>query len=237
MIAATTGTMMGATFQNPIVVIVIAAIFVIMGFSLAGLFEIPVPTSISSKMQSGHKSEIIGSLIIGGVAGVIAAPCVGPVLIALLSWISQTKDVFFGFLLTFTFSLGMGVIFLVVGTFSGIVSAMPKGGKWMDYVKYFFAAVLIAGGIFILNPITPVWLAMLLWGIFLVALSVFAGLLKPLTESTVKTKIFKLVIVIIFLSGTFLFFKALDTRYFSPREAVVVETGWLAPSPAARGAN
>lgn len=231
-IAATTGTMMGATFQNPIVVIVIAAIFIIMGLSLAGLFEIPVPTSISSKMQSGHKSEIIGSLLIGGVAGVIAAPCVGPVLIALLSWISQTKDVVFGFFLTFTFSLGMGVIFLLVGTFSGLVSAMPKGGKWMDHIKHFFAAILIAGGIFIMGPVLPDWVAMLLWGIFFVVISVFGGLLKPITEGKIKEKIVKLVVVLILLGGLFLLMKSLNDRYFAPPQdtTVSLETGWLAPA-------
>jgi thiol:disulfide interchange protein len=229
-IAATTGTMMGASFQNPVVVIVIAAIFIVMGLSLAGLFEIPVPSSISSKMQSGHKSEILGSLLIGGVAGVIAAPCVGPVLIALLSWISQTKDVVFGFFLTFTFSLGMGVIFLAVGTFSGLVSAMPKGGKWMDHIKHFFAAILIAGGIFIMNPILPDWITMLLWGIYFVVISVFGGLLNPISEGAIKAKIVKFIVVIIFLGGMFLLMKSLNARFFSPPQgtAVSLESGWLA---------
>ncbi len=228
-IAATTGTMMGASFQNPVVVIVIAAIFIIMGLSLAGLFEIPVPTSISAKMQGGHKSEVIGSFLIGGVAGVIAAPCVGPVLIALLSWISQTKDVVFGFLLTFTFSLGMGVIFLMVGTFSGLISTMPKGGKWMDHIKHFFAAILIAGGIFVMNPILSGWLALLLWGIYFVVLSVLMGLLAPIKESAIKDKIYKLIVILVFLGGTFLMIKSMNTRFFTPMPGttVTLETGWL----------
>lgn len=215
-VAAMSGSMMGASFQNPIVVIVIAAIFVVMGLSLAGLFEIPVPSSISSRVQSGGgKNEVIGSLIVGGVAGIIAAPCVGPVLIALLSWISQTKNVFLGFILTFVFSLGMGVIFLVVGTFSGVVSAMPKGGKWMDYIKYFFAAILIGGGVFILDAIVPAWINLLLWGIFLVSLSVFAGLFKALEEYKLKSKIYKLVVAIIFLIGIFMFFKSMELKFFT----------------------
>lgn len=229
-IAATTGTMVGASFQNPVVVIVIAAIFILMGLSLAGLFEIPIPTSISAKMRSGHKSEVIGSLLIGGVAGIIAAPCAGPVIIALLAWIAQTKDVFLGFFLTFTFSLGMGIIFLAVGTFSGIISAMPKGGKWMNLVKHFFAAILIAGGIFIMNPILPPWVSALLWGLYLVILSVFFGLLIPLRDSTIKNKISKLIVIVIFLTGTFLALKSLNTHFFSAAPdsaAATIETGWL----------
>ncbi len=213
-IAAATGTMMGISFQNPLVVIVISAIFVVMGLSLAGLFEIPVPSSLSARMQSGQKSGIIGALLVGGVSGIIAAPCVGPVLIALLSWISQTGNILLGFWLTFIFSLGLGVIFLLVGTFSGVLAALPKGGRWMDTVKYFFAVLLIAGGIYFLAAITAPWLDLLLWGIFLVSAAVFMGLFKPLEQTGIKGKLFKVVLSLIFLVGAFLFIKALDMKYF-----------------------
>jgi len=227
-IAGATGSMMGITFQNPIIVVVIATIFIIMGLSMAGLFDIPVPSSISSKMQGSGKGEIIGSMVVGGVAGVIAAPCVGPVLIALLSWISQTGNIFLGFLLTFIFSLGMGVIFLFVGTFSGLVSAMPKGGKWMENIKYFFAATLIAGGIYVLNPVVPVWTSTLLWGIYLIALSVFLGVLKILVESNLKEKFGRLLVLLILIYGLFLFFNSVNKWYYSSDTPLKkVESGWL----------
>ncbi len=218
-IAASTGTLMGVSFQNPVVVIVIAGIFIAMGLSLAGFYEIPVPSSLSSKMQSGQKSEIIGSLLVGGISGIIAAPCVGPVLIALLSWISQTGNIFLGFWLTFVFSMGLGIIFLVVGTFSGLISAMPKGGKWMDYIKYFFALVLLGGGIYLLGTIVPSWIGLLLWGIFLASASIFMGLFKPLEDDEKKSKIFKVVVVLIFLLGALLFAKAVEMRYFPSKYA------------------
>ena len=222
-VAATTGTMMGISFQNPVVVIVIAAIFIIMGLSLAGFFEIPVPSSISSRVQAGHKSEVIGSIIIGGISGIIAAPCVGPVLIALLSWISQTGNILLGFWLTFTFSLGLSVIFLVVGTFSGVVSAMPKGGSWMNYIKYFFSLLLLGGGIYFITTIATEWFSMLLWGIFLIAAAVFMGLFKALEEDDeLKSKAFKLLLVLIFLLGAFLFVKSLDMKYFPAKNTVLV---------------
>lgn len=212
-VAGMSGSMIGASFQDPIVVIVISSIFIVMGLSMAGLFEIPVPSSISSKMQGGGgKSEVIGAMLIGGVAAVVAAPCVGPVLIALLTWISETRDAFLGFLLTFIFSLGMGVLFLIVGTFSGAISSMPKGGKWMDYIKYFFAALLVGGGIFVVTSITTPWLSHLLWGIFLLSLSIFIGLLKAREEDeyTPKTKIFQFVTIIIFLVGIHMFLQSID---------------------------
>ncbi len=213
-IAATTGSLMGISFQNPVVVLIISFIFIVMGLSLAGFFEIPVPSSISSKIQKGHKSEILGSIIIGGVSGIIAAPCVGPVLIALLSWISQTKNLFLGFWLTFTFSLGMSVIFVLAGTFSGVISSMPKAGKWMDYMKYLFSILLIGGGIYFLSLISSKWVTLLMWGIFLISISIFMGLFKGIDKHDYKEKFYKVIVVIIFLCGVFLFFKSIEIKYF-----------------------
>ena len=212
-VAAMTGSMLGISFQNPIVVFAIAAIFIIMGFSLAGFFEIPVPSSISSKVQKGHKSEIIGSMIVGGVAGIIAAPCVGPVLVALLSWISQTGNVFLGFWLTFTFSLGLVFIFLLAGTFSGVISSMPKGGKWMDYVKYFFAIMLIGGGLYFLGTVISEWVNNVLWGVFLIATAVFSGIFKAIGDE-LKNKLYKVLLIIVFLVGTILFMRGVEQKYF-----------------------
>jgi thiol:disulfide interchange protein DsbD len=232
-IAASTGTLMGVSFQEPVVVIVIAGIFIAMGLSLAGFYEIPVPTSLSAKMQSGQKSEILGSLLVGGISGIIAAPCVGPVLIALLSWISQTGNIFLGFWLTFVFSMGLGVIFLVVGTFSGLIAAMPKGGNWMNYIKYFFALVLLAGGIYFLGTIAASWISLLLWGVFLVSASIFMGLFKPLEDDEQKSKIFKVIVVLMFLLGALLFVKAVEMKYFPSKYAAAepgakVHLPWIA---------
>ncbi len=213
-IAATTGSLMGISFQNPVVVLIISTIFIVMGLSLAGLFEIPVPSSISSKVHKGYKSEILGSIIIGGVSGIIAAPCVGPVLIALLTWVSQTENIFLGFWLTFTFSLGMSVIFVLAGTFSGVISSMPKAGKWMDYIKYLFSILLIGGGIYFLSSISSKWVTLLMWGIFLISISIFIGLFKGIDKHDHKEKFYKIIVMMIFLCGAFLFFKSIEIKYF-----------------------
>ncbi|MBE0664488.1 MAG: sulfite exporter TauE/SafE family protein, partial [Candidatus Aminicenantes bacterium] len=213
-VAAKTGSLIGISFQNPIVVTAIAAIFIIMGLSLAGLFSIPVPAWISSKVSGSHKSDIAGALIVGGISAVIAAPCVGPVLIALLSWISQSGNVFLGFWLTFVFSLGLSVIFLVAGTFSGAIAALPRGGKWMSTVKYFFSALLIAGGIFFLANILKPWLTLLLWGTYLIALAVAFGLFRPQAEGGIAQVLARTAVVLVFLCGAVLFYQGLSQRFF-----------------------
>ncbi len=227
-VAAATGSMMGSAFQNPIVVVVIAAVFILMGLSMAGFFEIPVPSSIASKAQSGHKNEILGAMLVGGVSGIIAAPCVGPVLIGLLSWISQTGDLLLGFLVTFVFTLGMSVIFVVVGT---TAAAIPRGGKWMSYVKYFFAVLLLGAGVYFITSIAADWLDSVLWGMLLIATSVFMGLFKPMEEDAeAKDKLFKFILVLILLIGAFMFFEGLGRKY-SPQRAAVAAVAEKAHLP------
>ncbi|MBN2400326.1 MAG: thioredoxin family protein [Candidatus Aminicenantes bacterium] len=226
-IAAKTGSLIGISFQNPFVVTVIAAIFIVMGLSLAGLFSIPVPAWISSKVSRSHKNDILGSLLVGGVSAIIAAPCVGPVLIALLSWVSQSGNVFLGFWLTMSFSLGMSVIFLIAGTFSGIISALPKGGGWMSAVKYFFAVLLIAGGIYFLSNIISSWLTLTIWGVFLITLAVGLGLFRPQPESSMARTLAKTLVVLIFLCGAILFYQGLSAHFFpvaAPAPAVTMKS-------------
>jgi thiol:disulfide interchange protein DsbD len=174
----------------------------------------------------------LGALIIGGVAGIIAAPCVGPVLFAILSYISETRDALFGFFLTFTFALGLGIIFLVVGTFSGVISSLPKGGKWMETIKYFFAVLLIVGGIVILTLITSQWIDLLIWGIFLISLSVMMGVFKPLPDDNRWQELKKIVMVLILILGGMLFAKGINYKYFPQSMIASHETQeglpWLA---------
>ena len=212
--AAQTGSLIGVSFQNPVVVVIIAAIFIVMGLSLAGLFSITVPSWIAAKASGGHKSEYLGAMIVGGVSAVIAAPCVGPVLIALLSWISQSGNVFLGFWLTFVFSLGMSVIFILAGTFSGAISSLPRGGGWMSAVKYFFAALLVAGGIFFLGNILPSWISLSLWGAYLIAMAVALGLFRPQANGGVGAVLARTAVVLVFLVGALLFYQGFSGRFF-----------------------
>jgi thioredoxin:protein disulfide reductase len=236
--AAKTGSLIGISFQNPVVVSVIAAIFIVMGLSLAGLFSIPVPAWVSSKVSGSHKNDILGSLLVGGVSAIIAAPCVGPVLIALLSWISQSGNIILGFWLTMVFSLGMSVIFLIAGTFSGVISALPRGGQWMSAVKYFFAALLIAGGIYFLSNIMSSWLTLTVWGIFLITLAVGLGLFRPQPGSTVAQVMARTLIVLVFLIGAILFHQGLVFRFFPSGQTAPAANAkslpWLADLAKAR---
>ncbi|MEO0336142.1 MAG: cytochrome c biogenesis protein CcdA, partial [Pseudomonadota bacterium] len=147
--AAFTGSLFGGFLGHPAVAFSLGLIFVALGLSMYGLFEIQVPQFVSRKL-SLHKTQKgpVGAFMAGNVAGILASPCVGPVLVGLLAFVAQTRSVGLGFALMFTFAFGMGQLFLVLGTFSHLLSKIPKSGNWMDVVKFFMGSAMIALAIF-----------------------------------------------------------------------------------------
>ena len=108
----------------------------------------------------------------------------------------------------------MSVIFLLAGTFSGAIASLPRGGGWMSAVKYFFAALLIAGGIYFLGNILPSWLSLVLWGAYLIAMAVALGLFRPQADGGVGAVLARTAVVLVFLVGAVLFHHGFSERFF-----------------------
>ncbi|MBK9302753.1 MAG: thioredoxin family protein [bacterium] len=179
--AAATGGAFGQATQTPVFAAIVAAIIGAMALSMAGLFDLQLPSSLTSRVGGG-RTGFLGPLLMGAAMGLIAAPCVGPVLIVLLTWVATTGNLVLGFWLLFTFALGLGMLFLALGTFSGLLTALPGAGGWMQTVKHVFAVVLFALALWFLRLYVPVWLLAAVFGLALL-LSVSAwGAWRALPE-------------------------------------------------------
>lgn len=202
MVAAVTGGSFGAIGQSPVVQIVVAAIFLVLAASMFGAFELQLPSSISAKLQSGDKSGPWGAILMGAITGFIAAPCVGPIIVTLLVFIAATGNLWLGFFLMLSYALGMGLLFLVIGTFAGAMNALPGAGGWMETVKKFFGVVMVAMAVWFLRAFIPEgwmpWLA----GAGLVVFGVWTGAFSRLeAEAEGADKFYKAVGVIAVLVG------------------------------------
>jgi thiol:disulfide interchange protein DsbD len=62
-----------------------------------------------------------------------------------------------GFTYLFVFSLGMTALLVVVGLFSGTLSALPRAGAWMAWIKKGAGAVLLAMAEFYFIQAGQVW--------------------------------------------------------------------------------
>lgn len=138
-VAGMTGSLFGAALQNPWVLCAIAVLFVAMAASMLGAYELALPSAITNRLATVGGVGPKGAFGLGLVCGLIAAPCTGPVLTGILTYIAKTQSASTGALAMLAFSLGLGVPFLVVGTFA---VRLPKSGAWMLHVKSLLAIVL-----------------------------------------------------------------------------------------------
>ena len=154
-VAAATGGVFGFSTQNPWVVGLVVLVFIVMGLGMLGAFELALPSSLQTRLSSHGKTGFFGALLVGGTTGLVAAPCVGPVLVALLGWVSSTGNLLLGFVYLFIFACGLGTLFIVIGTFAGIVTALPKSGGWMEQIKHAFGLILIAAAYYFGRSLVP----------------------------------------------------------------------------------
>ncbi len=149
--AAYTGRAFGSVMQNPWVMGAVALVFAAMAASMFGAFEFQLHPKVHVKLSAVGGAGYLGALGMGLVAGVIAAPCTGPVLAAALAFIATRGSVAFGMGIMFAYALGMGLLFFVLGAFS---VSLPKSGPWMDTVKSVFGvALLAAAGVFLKDAV------------------------------------------------------------------------------------
>jgi thiol:disulfide interchange protein DsbD len=190
--------------QSPIVLVVVAAVFAAMGASMLGAFDLALPSGLQSRMTAGaQRGGVIGAILMGMVTGLVASPCVGPVLVVLLTFVAQSGNLLLGFGLLFTFACGLGLLFLVIGTFAGAFSALPSGGAWMNAIKHAFGVILIAMAIFYLGKVIGPLAAGLVWGHFLVLAGAMTGALRrmPRPVTTVR-RLQRGISLLLFVAGT-----------------------------------
>ncbi|MDR4509925.1 MAG: protein-disulfide reductase DsbD [Candidatus Brocadiaceae bacterium] len=202
--AASTGALFGSALQSPWVIGVVVAIFVGLAMSMFGVYYLRVPSFISDRLGTKTGKGFIGVFIMGLVSGIVASPCIGPVLASLLVYIASTGNKFMGFWMLFVFAWGLGVILIVLGTFSGAVKALPKSGMWMETVERIFGLLLIGMALYYLRFIISDGAFIIILGLFLIVTAVFSGGFDRLThESAPFQRAKKVFGIIAFIFGTY----------------------------------
>lgn len=156
-IASVSGQFFGKVSSNPVTLLVVANIIILFGLSMLDVFMLPMPQFMSKGQVGSNKRGIPGAFVMGLVSGLIAAPCTTPVLGVLMAYVATKQNVVFGSTLLFTFALGMNMILLLIGTFTGLVTALPKSGMWMVRIKTVMGYLLIAMGEYFLIQAGKVW--------------------------------------------------------------------------------
>ena len=146
--AASSGKLFGSFLQNQWVLAAVGLLMLVLSLSMFGLFQIRPPVELLDKLSTLRRVDYVGLFLSGMFVGVFAAPCIGPPVLALLAAVADKGDPKFGFAAFFTFSCGMGLPYLFLGTFSKLTTKLPKAGVWLIWVERIFAVVLLAFAIF-----------------------------------------------------------------------------------------
>jgi thiol:disulfide interchange protein DsbD len=161
-VSALTGKLFGQIQSSPWTYFIVANICIILGLNMldAITINIPVPGFLggaSSDAGGSGRRGVFGSFIVGATSGLIMGPCTTPVLGVLLAFVAAEQNVLYGMILLFFFSLGMGTLLIILGSFSGVLGSLPRAGAWMVYVKKAFGILMLGLGEYFLITAGQFW--------------------------------------------------------------------------------
>ena len=144
-LAALSGKLFGAWLQNPAVLIGLALLMLVLASSMFGAWEMTVPKFIANRSMG--RAGIAGAMTMGLFVGVVAAPCVGPVVVSLFTLVAAIGKASIGLVMFASLALGLGFPYLIA------LNALPKPGEWMVQVKKAMGFVLIAMAFYFLRSL------------------------------------------------------------------------------------
>jgi thiol:disulfide interchange protein DsbD len=185
-LAALFGSNLQTTFQQPWIIALFSAIFVILSLSMFGFYHLEAPKSLQVKLHNSSERHRDGSLwgaaIMGALSSLIVGPCVAAPLAGALIYIGQTGDAVLGGSALFALGLGMGVPLLLLGASAG--KLLPKAGDWLNTTKAGFGVIMLAVAVWMLSRILPGSVIMMLWALLLVLPAIYLRAMDPLPENS-----------------------------------------------------
>jgi thiol:disulfide interchange protein DsbD len=154
LIASLSGGMLGSALQNPVVLMAVAGVLLLLGLSFFGLWELRVPSGMT-RLASKNFGGYFGTFFMGLTLGIMAAPCLGPFILGLLTYVGQKGDPFLGFLYFFVLSIGLGLPLSILAVFSGALEKLPMSGEWMVWIRKILGWVLVGMAGYMLLPLAP----------------------------------------------------------------------------------
>jgi thiol:disulfide interchange protein DsbD len=150
--ASLSGGMLGSVLQNPFVLVAVALVLLVLALSFFGFWELTLPP-ILMRAASVNFAGFFGTFFMGLTLGIVAAPCLGPFILGMLTYVGRLGDPVLGFVYFFVLSIGMGLPLAVLAVFSSAIEKLPVSGPWMIWVRKVLGWVLVGMAIYIIQPV------------------------------------------------------------------------------------
>jgi len=164
-----------------------------------GVYEFKLPDKLVNK-AGGAKAGYFGAFFMGLTMGIVAAPCIGPFVLGLVTYVATKQDPYFGFLLFFVLAVGLGTPYLFLAIFSGKIKSLPRAGEWMDAVKHIFGFILIGMALYFLLPLLPDSISGYVLPVFMIGAAIYLLFFEKLANSIKGFRIFKIVFSVLILA-------------------------------------
>jgi thiol:disulfide interchange protein DsbD len=172
--ASYSGGVFGALLQKPGVLLALAALMVLLALSCFGVYQMQPPAWLMRRASSAAPGAV-GALFMGLTMGIVAAPCIGPVVVGLLVYVGSQQDPLLGFELFFALGLGMGLPYLALALAAGSIRKLPRSGDWLTWVERLFGFVLIGLAAYFVAPLLPRSVARLLVPAVMACAGIYLG--------------------------------------------------------------
>jgi cytochrome c-type biogenesis protein len=122
-------------------------VIIVMGLHFLGLFRIPLLTR-QVRMEGAHPAGPVGSYVMGLAFAFGWTPCIGPVLAAILGVAGSEATVARGAGLLATYSVGLGIPFIIAGLFAGpFMRFMRRFRDHLGTVEKVMGGLLVVTGV------------------------------------------------------------------------------------------
>ena len=168
-LAGLSGQLLSSALQNPPALMATATIFIILALSMFGLYDIRLPAFVQQRFGSlGRGGKAGGAFVMGAFSALVLSPCVAAPLVGALVYIGKTQNAALGAAALAALALGMNMLLIAAGLTAGV--ALPKSGEWMEEVKKIFGILFLAVAVWVVSPLIPIFVQMLLYGAVLIGL-------------------------------------------------------------------
>jgi cytochrome c-type biogenesis protein len=159
LVAGLSGTLFGTVSSSWWARLAIGNLLLIFALAMLDVIPVRVPARLLGWAGGlgGEGGSYPAVFLMGATSGVVAAPCGAPAFAAVLTWVAATRSGVLGFVYLFVFALGMTAILVVAGLFSGTLAALPRSGRWLEWIKKGAGVVLLVMAEYYLVQAGQVW--------------------------------------------------------------------------------
>lgn len=216
-VIALLGSSVQTTLQNPWVIGIFSAFFVMLSLSLFGFYQLKFPNSWQARLMKWDRhfkgGTYSSAFLMGSFSSLIVSPCVTAPLVGVLAYIAQTGNVVIGAGALLALGIGMGMPLLLVGASAG--KLLPKSGAWMESMQKIFGILMLGVAVWLLSRVVPQQVTQLLSAMLFVLAALVLGVFKAARSTW--NKFLRVIGVILLGSGILLglSIKFHDVRFIS----------------------